>query len=139
MLIITPKLQMEIERYGEREYPNECCGALWGEVSGERKIIKAIRPMENVYEVGRQNRFRIDSRPVFQLLKEERNSDQRLIGFYHSHPNHPATPSEEDRYWAFPWYSYIIISMLDGLPTDLRSWTLKDDQSGFEPEPVYVE
>lgn len=126
-------------RYGERAFPSECCGALWGEVKNDLRIVRQIRPLENVYEGGRQNRFQIDTHEIYQILKEERRSDQRLLGFYHSHPNHPATPSEEDRYWAFPWYSYIIISILDGRSAALQSWILKDDQSGFEPEPISAE
>ena len=127
-----------MERYGEEAFPNECCGALWGEIKNDRRIILQIRPLENVYEGGRQNRFRIDSRQIFQLLKEERRTDERLVGFYHSHPDHPAAPSEEDRYWAFPWYSYIILSITGRKKTDILSWVLRDDGSGFERELVLL-
>jgi proteasome lid subunit RPN8/RPN11 len=90
--------------------------------------------MPNVHEEGHERRYLISPDAMFRLDREARAAGLQILGFYHSHPDHPAQPSEYDREWAWPWYSYIIISVLKGVPGVMTCWTLKDDRMAFEIE-----
>jgi proteasome lid subunit RPN8/RPN11 len=68
-----------------------------------------------------------------RVQKQARDRELDIIGIYHSHPDHPAIPSEFDRAIAWHHYSYIIISVQQGIASDLRSWTL-DPHHQFQPE-----
>ncbi len=81
----------------------------------------------------------IDPREILTVEKELSGTGQVIVGFYHSHPNHPAEPSEFDRSHAWPWYSYVILSIVDREPADLRAWSLDGETSTFRPEPLAVE
>ncbi len=89
-------------------------------------------------ETNRQRRYVIDPREILVLEKELRGTGQEILGFYHSHPNHPAEPSEFDRAHAWPWYSYVILSIMDRTPADLRAWSLDDETAAFHPEPLAI-
>lgn len=124
----------EIRAHAAHDYPYECCGVLLGEVQGTLKVVTAIKPLENVHEEGHERRFRIDEKAMFQLMREERAGGPKILGFYHSHPDHPARPSGYDLEWASPWYSYIIVAVAKGTPQEMTCWTLNDDGQAFEPE-----
>lgn len=91
-------------------------------------------PNTEVSSVGQERRYMVQPDTMFQLMREERKTGIRVLGFYHSHPNHPAQPSVYDREWASPWYTYIIVSILEGKPDALTIWQLTEDRSRFEPE-----
>jgi len=131
---LSSALDAEIRAHAARDYPFECCGALLGKVENGVKIVTTLRPMENVHEEGHERRFRIDSKTVFQLMREERAGGPAVLGFYHSHPDHPARPSAYDREWASPWYSYIIVAVSNGEPREMTCWTLDDDGQAFQEE-----
>src|SRR5579863_4055966 len=137
-----------IREHGSRDYPNECCGVLLGHAQGEQKQVQEVVPLKNLRldparaqellpleSPGREserNRFLID--PLEQL-KVEKGARQRcldVLGYYHSHPDAPARPSEYDREHAWPWYSYIIVSVEKGEPKEMTSWVLSDDRSRFD-------
>src|SRR5579871_1749109 len=128
-----------IRDHGARDFPHECCGVILGDVEGGIKVVRELRPVENVHEEGHERRYLISPDQMFALLQEERRTGRKILGFYHSHPNHPARPSEYDRDWASPWYTYIIVSVMNGIPTDMTAWQLDDDQKAFEPEEIQVE
>jgi proteasome lid subunit RPN8/RPN11 len=128
----------EIASHGESDYPNECCGMLIGRF-GENgtKIVTETRPISNTrHEEARRNRFLIQ--PEELLLAEKYAAKQKLdvVGFYHSHPDHPAAPSQYDLEHAWPLYSYIIISVRGGRTEDLRSWEIEPSRSRFNEEEV---
>jgi proteasome lid subunit RPN8/RPN11 len=142
-----------IRDHGGAEFPRECCGALLGDVDGDVKVVREVRPLPNTFEpsaefersagdpskasdapVGRERRYMVSPEAMFQLMRYERQSGRKVLGFYHSHPDHPARPSEYDRAWAMPWYSYLIVSVLSGRPDELTAWLLSDDGTKFEPE-----
>ena len=149
-----------IRRHGVEAFPRECVGVLLGDVSGEVKIVREARSLDNTFapseefersvfehqeaqeipqaveEVGQERRYLISPDTMFQLMQEERRTKRKVLGFYHSHPNHPARPSVYDREWASPWYSYIIVSILDGKPDALTAWQLADDRAAFNPEEI---
>ena len=85
-----------------------------------------------------RNRFSVTSDDVRDAEKVAREKGIDVIGWYHSHPDHPAAPSQYDRDHAWPWYSYIIVSVANGEPEDMTSWRLTDDRSQFLPEGVQV-
>jgi proteasome lid subunit RPN8/RPN11 len=117
-----------IRRHGTETYPNECCGAL---IASGATIVEAF-PLPNTTADGPRRRFLIG--PNDYRLAEARATARggTLAGFYHSHPDHPARPSETDLAQAWPNLTYIIVAVRDGRPEDLRFWRLKEDRSGFE-------
>jgi proteasome lid subunit RPN8/RPN11 len=136
-LMISRELIESIREHGKRAYPNECCGVLLGRIENSRKSVVKLRPMENAREDSPQNRYLISSRDLLEAEKAARALGLDIVGVYHSHPDHPARPSEFDREHAFPWYSYIIVSVRGGEPLDLTSWTLRDDRSAFDAEDLH--
>jgi proteasome lid subunit RPN8/RPN11 len=133
-LTISPELLESIREHGKTAYPNECCGVLLGRIENSGKSVVKLRPMENAREDSPRNRYLISPRDLLEAEKAARALGLDIVGVYHSHPDHPARPSEFDREHAFPWYSYIIVSVRAGEPLDLTSWTLRDDRTAFDAE-----
>ena len=126
-----------IRAHGRRAYPHECCGALLGapdpDRAGETTVLATL-PAGNEREDAPANRYLISSAEVRRLEEEARRRGLAVVGFYHSHPDHPARPSDYDRNHAWPWYSYLILEVRDGADADLRAWRLTDDRARFEEE-----
>lgn len=135
-LKMMPAQIAAIKEHGERDYPGECCGALLGRIEGEVKRVDVVLPLANVHEDGAARRFRIDPQEMFRLESEARGRRLSVVGFYHSHPDHPARPSEYDRVHAWPVYSYAIVSVAKGKAGEMTSWVLLDDRSGYEAEEI---
>ncbi len=133
-LHISEVLLDRIREHGRSAYPHECCGLLLGQANGEGKSVLDLRPVANAREDSRHNRYLISPRDLLEAEREARRLGLDVIGVYHTHPDHPACPSEFDRENAFPWYSYIILSVAAGHPADLASWTLREDRSTFDRE-----
>jgi proteasome lid subunit RPN8/RPN11 len=125
---LASEAEAEIRRHASETYPNECCGAL---IASNGAIVEAF-PLPNTTEAGARRRFLIG--PNDYRLAEGRARERRgtLAGFYHSHPDHPAVPSEHDLAQAWPNLTYIIVAVREGTPGDLKSWRLREDRSGFE-------
>jgi proteasome lid subunit RPN8/RPN11 len=118
----------EIRRHGEETYPHECCGAL----VGRDAMATAAVPLPNTTEEGPRRRFLV--RPADYRLAERRAAELggELLGFYHSHPDHPARPSQYDLDHAWPTFAYVIVSVAAGVSREATVWFLKDDRSTFE-------
>jgi len=93
-------------------------------------------PLENRRNDSPRNRFEVTAEDVQLAEKTAREKRIELIGWYHSHPDAPARPSEYDREHAWPWYSYIISSVQKGAPRDMTSWRLRDDRSAYDSEEI---
>jgi proteasome lid subunit RPN8/RPN11 len=121
-----------INSHGRETYPNECCGALIGRDS----VVAETVALPNTTEEGPRRRFLV--RPVDYRAAEARarQSGMELLGFYHSHPDHPARPSQYDLDHAWPSFSYVIVSIVNGDAADLRSWRLREDRSQFDEEAI---
>jgi len=137
MIKLEESHRVEIEDHAERDYPYECCGLLLGSFVDGLKSISEIYPISNAREEeAKRNRFLI--RPE-ELLRGEQYAAERgldVIGFYHSHPNHPAVPSQYDLDHAWPVYSYIVVSVRAVAAGDLRSWEMESDRSRFTEEEI---
>lgn len=135
---ISTILLEKIRNHGRATYPQECCGLLLGRLENGGKSVVDLNPMENSHESSRHNRYEIAPTDLLEAEKEARKLGVEIIGVYHSHPDHPARPSEFDKEHAFPWYSYIIVNVQKGEPKDLYSWTLREDRSAFDPEDLAI-
>jgi proteasome lid subunit RPN8/RPN11 len=129
-LRLSSEVIAAIRAHGRDTYPHECCGALIGQ-AGE--VVEALA-LPNTTEEGPRRRFLV--RPDDYRAAESRASAMgaELLGFYHSHPDHPARPSQYDLDHAWPFLSYVIVSVQGGEPDELRSWRLRDDRSQFDEE-----
>ncbi len=136
MLEIANSLIDEIRQHGTRSYPNECCGALLGVASDDgAKQARALLPLDNRRQGdAARTRFLVTADDFRWAEKEARGQGFDILGFYHSHPDHPARPSDFDREHALPWYSYIIVAVAHGEPQEATCWVLTDDRSRFLPE-----
>jgi len=123
-----------IERHGERTYPEECCGFLLGRPAGGVTRVEKVVPAANERQESRHNRFVMSPETVLAAHKEARAAGLTVVGYYHSHPDHPAEPSEFDREHAWPGLSYLIVSVRGGQADAARSWRLRDDRERFEEE-----
>lgn len=136
MLILSSEIAKGIRDYGARDYPNETCGAMLGIDNGEGREIRALFPLTNRRDDSPRNRFSITADDFRAAERAAKQQGLELVGWYHSHPDHPARPSEYDRQHAWPWYSYVIVSVAAGEPRDISSWQLTDDRSAFQPEEI---
>lgn len=135
MLTIHPIAKEEMLADAISAFPDECCGFFFGEEIGGNRIISVVHPVVNAKEGDKRRRFAISAKDYLAAEQFADSNHLQLLGVYHSHPNHPAIPSEHDRVAAQPWFSYIIISVLDGKTDAIRSWQLNDEQQ-FEEEPL---
>jgi proteasome lid subunit RPN8/RPN11 len=126
-IAVSPAVDDAIRRHGEETYPHECCGALVG-----HGRVTATVPLPNTTEEGPRRRFLV--RPADYRMAERRAAELggELLGFYHSHPDHPARPSQYDLDHAWPTFAYIIVAVGAGRAGDMTVWWLKDDRSSFE-------
>jgi proteasome lid subunit RPN8/RPN11 len=125
-----------IRRHGESDYPHECCGLLIGTFAPDGgKVTEEILPISNAREeAARKNRFLIAPEDLLRGERHARKSGRDVVGFYHSHPDHPAVPSAFDLEHAWPVYSYVIVSVRDGKASDLHSYEMRSDRSAFDAE-----
>jgi proteasome lid subunit RPN8/RPN11 len=139
-LVLTAEQRRQIEAEGVAAYPNECCGIIYGRDVTDggvtRRIVERLETVNNEFEPGeRYHRFLIT--PATLLKAEKQCSGGRLVlGFYHSHPDHPARPSEYDREHAWPFYSYVIVAIHKGKPQDMTCWVLDEQTEQFGQQEI---
>ncbi|MEO6167080.1 MAG: M67 family metallopeptidase [Chitinophagales bacterium] len=134
MLRFKPTVKKLMIADALHSFPDECCGFFFGEETVEARIISKAIAVENAKVGDKRRQFEIS--PT-DYLKAEQYADEhhlQLLGVYHSHPNHPAIPSEHDRIAAQQYFSYSIISIMNKEFADLRSWRLNDEQQFAEEE-----
>jgi proteasome lid subunit RPN8/RPN11 len=127
----------EIRWHGARAYPAECCGALVGRVEGATKEVVRLAPAVN-RRTDDPHRYLISPDDLRRLEADLRLEGLEIVGYYHSHPDHPAVPSGFDTEHAWPWYSYLIVRVEQGQGLDAASWTLDDEQPLMRPESLEV-
>lgn len=128
----------EIQSHGRTTYPEECCGFLFGTEINKERVIHEVVPIDNSREDNKERRFLITPEDFIEAERRAENLNLSLIGFYHSHPDHPAIPSEFDREHALPFYSYVIISVRNYQPAEIRSYQLADDRESYIEEKLII-
>jgi len=127
----------EMRNHAERDYPFECCGLMLGRFEEGRKVVVETYPISNAREEeAKRNRFLIRPEELMRGEKYAREKRLDVVGFYHSHPDDRAVPSQYDLEHAWPTYSYIVVSVEKGEAVDLRSWEMESDRSRFNEEEI---
>ena len=138
-LEISSELLDQIHTHGEAAYPGEGAGFMLGNANGDLRVVRALLKLPNAREESAQhNRYLLTPQDVLRSEQEAARRGLDVIGVFHSHPDHPNEPSEFDRDWAMPWFSYIITSVNDGQAAGSRSWRLTDDRREFIEEILLV-
>ena len=139
MIRIDQKQLQEIREHGVRDYPYECCGLLLGRYGVDGKVVQETYPISNAREESaKRNRFLIEPHELMRGERYALGKDLEVVGFYHSHPDSPAVPSQYDLEHAWPTYSYIIVSTRADQAGDLFSWEQEADRSKFNQEELIV-
>ena len=137
MITLAEKQLTQIRAHGVSDYPYECCGLLLGRFGPNGKIVTEIFPISNAREESaKRNRFLITPEELMRGEQYARTQDLEVVGFYHSHPDSPAVPSQYDLEHAWPTYSYIIVSTSADRANDLFSWEQEPDRSRFNQEEI---
>lgn len=138
-LLISSQILENIHAHGESAYPEEGAGLLLGTAIGGQKQVTQILALANSREEGaRHNRYLLTPQDYLRGEQEADRLGLDVLGVFHSHPDHPNRPSEFDRDWAMPWFSYLITSVQAGLAVESRSWLLTEDRSQFSEEQIMV-
>jgi proteasome lid subunit RPN8/RPN11 len=138
MIRIPTALLDEIRAHGRDTYPEECCGGLLGH-RGEPAHVSRVERIDNVRDANRARRYEVSPQDYLRLERLAAEQGAELLGFYHSHPDHPAAPSAYDRDHAFPFFHYIVCAVASGVPGDVTAWVLSEDRGEFSPEPIVEE
>ena len=137
MITIAEQQLTEIREHGVRDYPYECCGLLLGRFDENVKTVRETYAISNAREESaKRNRFLITPEELMRGERYAREHDLEVVGFYHSHPDPPAVPSQYDLEHAWPTYSYIIVSTSAERANDLFSWEQEPDRSRFNQEEI---
>ncbi len=138
MITIATPLMAQIIQAAEESYPNECCGLLAGFGDFDDDVtITQVRHSNNVAEEGPYDRFEVDPKVRFDLMRELEDSPQRVIGHYHSHPDHPAKPSARDLEMAFePDLLWLIIALTNGHVTETSIHRVDTNKPAFIQMPL---
>jgi proteasome lid subunit RPN8/RPN11 len=139
MIRLTEKIVDEIELHGEQTYPEECCGMILGSSKDGLHSIEEVIKIDNRQDENRQRRFFITPGQYLQAEQLAKKWNMELLGFYHSHPDHPAAPSAFDTDHALPWFTYIIISVDHGKAAAMTAWVLNEERTQFLERVVLVE
>jgi proteasome lid subunit RPN8/RPN11 len=137
---LTAEHLREIEAQGEQAYPDEGGGFLLGAISGDRFEVRQIMRLPNEWsEEARRNRFRLTERTALKAELAAMEQGLGVIGVFHSHPNHPAEPSQWDLAWAtWPNFSFLITSVAEGRAVSTRAWRLASDRASYEEDSITV-
>jgi len=129
----------QIQAHGEKTYPYEGAGLILGQDEGSIRRVSSLIFLENAREEGSQhNRYLITPEDMLQGEKEAARLNSSILGIFHSHPDHPNLPSEYDREFALPWYSYLITSINKGKRAGSRCWRLAEDRESFSEETIQI-
>ena len=138
MCVIVNKDALQfILNHARYAYPEECCGFLLGADSALRKIDRVL-PAQNSNSDSRRSRYNIDPTELMHADEEARKLSLDLIGIYHSHPDAAAQPSSIDLEHAWPWYTYLVLSVQNGEPKDMTAWSLGEDRLRFNREDLKI-
>jgi proteasome lid subunit RPN8/RPN11 len=139
MIYLTEEHIKQIEAHGETTFPHECGGMIIGRFETDKKTVVELLPMENAMAESEQhNRVLILPKDVLRAERYAREKKLDVIGYYHSHPDHPAIPSQFDLDHALPVWTYIIVSVESGKAVNLLAWEMENDRSKFNEEEIFT-
>lgn len=132
-LVVNREVLVQIRGHVEADYPEEAPGGLLGIMhnASRLEVVQAV-PSDNAREEERRRRYLIGPDEVLALERRASEAGLQVVGYYHSHPDAPPVPSEFDRQHAWPWYVYLIVSVVDGRTVEERAWRLSDDRDSFQ-------
>ncbi|MFN2149585.1 MAG: Mov34/MPN/PAD-1 family protein [Anaerolineales bacterium] len=137
---LKPDVLRQIHAHGESNYPLEGAGLLIGHSAGTDREVIRLHPLANRFEADQRHyRYRLDPLELMQAEDEVDALGLEIVGIFHSHPDHPAEPSDYDLEWSLPYYSYIITSIAGGQAVESRSWRLVEDRGRFKEEAIWIE
>ncbi|MFX1534848.1 MAG: Mov34/MPN/PAD-1 family protein [Promethearchaeota archaeon] len=138
MTIFIKKSEVtKIFGHGEATFPEECCGVLIGTSNPTPRIIDARR-VRNTNSGTRNRRYNIDPQEYMSIEESIEKEGLQLLGIYHSHPDHPSRPSDFDLNHAFPNFSYMVLSVINGKAEKLTSWRLDPTTNEFQEEKIEI-
>lgn len=138
-VVISSEHMQQIEKHLEAAYPNEGAGFMLGHQNGDVVTVESIMPLENQREAEAQyNRFELSTEDFMKAELRAAQSGMSFVGVFHSHPDHPAQPSEFDREHALPNFSYLITTVTSDQATVTRAWRLREDRSAFDEDQINV-
>jgi proteasome lid subunit RPN8/RPN11 len=134
MILFDNISAQKIRAHAEYIFPDECCGFLLGEDQPDGgRLVQQLKEVRNAKSGDKKRRYEITAKDYIDAEKLASETGMVLLGIYHSHPNHPAMPSETDRLAAQPYFSYVIVSVMQGKTHDIRSWRLNESDQ-FDEE-----
>jgi proteasome lid subunit RPN8/RPN11 len=136
-IVIPEALARQIDSEGLAAYPNECCGIMFGRDTPSYRVVERLLPVANVFdETERYHRFSISPKQLIDAERIAADEGRLVLGFYHSHPDHPARPSEYDRTHAWPFYSYVIVAIGGRRAGEMTSWVLNEATEQFDRQEI---
>jgi proteasome lid subunit RPN8/RPN11 len=140
-LHLSASFARQIESEGQKAYPNECCGIMFGRDVRDgdvvRRIVERLESVNNAFEEAeRYHRFSISPQQLMKAEKDAADEGRLVLGFYHSHPDAPARPSEYDRQHAWPFYSYVIVAIANRQAVDMTCWVLDEQTETFRRQEI---
>jgi proteasome lid subunit RPN8/RPN11 len=140
LIKIPSSILREIYDHMEASYPHECCGLLVGTADGARREVHQFRKCRNLNTDRAHDRYELDPMCWLKTEREFENSPWRIVGIYHSHPDHPSRASQTDTDAALGAgmldYSYVIVSVQKGTVASAQSWVLNEAEKRFDEEPL---
>jgi proteasome lid subunit RPN8/RPN11 len=134
VLVLPDDVRERLREFALAEYPREACGLLLGRIEGIRRVVELVHPARNLNVERAHDRYELDPRDQLAAERAARDGGREVLGVWHTHPDHPATPSETDRAAAWSGWSYLILSVVRGELAELRSWRLDESTRTFLPE-----
>jgi len=131
---IPGALLEKINSHARQAYPEECCGILLGRIQDSQKVVMDVVEFENAQQDNKERRYLITAEEYVHAEKVAQARGLEVLGFYHSHPDHPARPSQYDQENAWTWFSYLITRVEKGEPAESTCWVLREDRSAFDEE-----
>lgn len=133
-IVVHSKVMTEMHQHALSDFPNECVGFFYGRAQEDQKVVSEYFPLENSKAGDQRRRFEVSPLDYMKAEKHALEQDLDLLGVYHSHPLHPAKPSQHDLKQAVPVFSYIIASVTENKVEKTTSWRLNEELKEFEEE-----
>ena len=138
VLVLSPEQVARIEQHARAAYPQECCGTLVGS-RGDRTAVSSVHPAENQHKARARDRYQLDPKQILRLDHTAESEGREIVGFYHSHPDHPPLPSATDAEQAWPGYIYLIVGIGPGGQTEIKAWSYDETLRQFQDWPVVLD